>query len=242
MLAPTMTDHVAATSGQEPPTVAATTPISVEQAADILGVSITTVKRRIRAGLLRAERAQRAQGTVWLVHLDPAATPGAEERPSATTVAATAAATPTALTAQADAMVSLIQTTIATVLGPLVGELAAQRQTNERLTDALRKLERENGMHAAELERAAAAVVALGDENAALRGAQGRPAWRSVPWWLWTVLGGSPRGRRGAAGAGAKVNAVVAENLTLTLAYFSILTAWELVCILVWWRLWPPRR
>jgi hypothetical protein len=35
---------------------------------------------------------------------------------------------------------------------------------------------------------------------------------------------------------------MVAENLTLTPTYFSILTAWELVCILVWWQLWPPRR
>jgi len=164
--------------------VAATAPITVEQAAAILGVSVTTVKRRIRAGTLRAEEAQRPQGTVWLVYLDPAA----KERSPAASVAATAPTTPTA---QAEAMVALIQTTIATVLGPLVAEQTALRQTVERQTDVLRTLERENGMQAAELERAAAAVVALGEENATLKASQTQQAWRQPPWWLWGVLGGA---------------------------------------------------
>jgi hypothetical protein len=86
-------------------------------------------------------------------------------------------------------MVSLIQTTIATVLGPLVAEQAALRQTVERQTEALRKLERENGMQAAQLERAAAAVVALGDENEVWKASQRSPAWRQAPWWIWLVLG-----------------------------------------------------
>lgn len=128
-----MTDQVAATSGHDAPNAAATAPITVEQAAAVLGVSVTTVKRRIRTGALRGEQAQRPQGTVWLVYLDPAATPAVEERPPAASVAATAAAT----TPAAEAMVSLIQTTIATVLGPLVGQIDAQRQTIERQADQL---------------------------------------------------------------------------------------------------------
>lgn len=139
----TSSDQSAATSGQDAPNAVATAPITVEQAAAVLGVSVTTVKRRIRAGSLRGEQAQRPQGMVWLVYLDPAATPSAEERPPAASVAATA---PTTLTAQADAMVSLIQTTIATVLGPLVGQIDAQRQTIERQADRIAELERENGM------------------------------------------------------------------------------------------------
>ena len=76
-MAPTMNDDSAATSGHEAPNAAATTAVTVEQAAANLGVSITTVKRRIRSGTLRAEQAQRPQGTVWLVYLDAAATPAA---------------------------------------------------------------------------------------------------------------------------------------------------------------------
>ena len=122
--------------------MAATAPITVEQAAAILGVSVTTVKRRIRAGTIRAERASRAQGAVWLVYLPAAATRAAKERPPAASVAATTAVTPTAT---AEAMVSLIQTTIGTVLGPLVGQLDAQRQTVERQAGRIAELEREVG-------------------------------------------------------------------------------------------------
>jgi hypothetical protein len=64
---------------------------------------------------------------------------------------------------------SLIQTTIGTVLAPLVGQVDALRLTVERQADELRTLERENGRQAAELERAAAAIVTLSDELAAER-------------------------------------------------------------------------
>ena len=121
-----MSDHPAATSGHEAPNAAATTPITVEQAAAILGVSVTTVKRRIRAGTIRAEQATRAQGTVWLVYLPAAATPAAEERPPAASVAATTAATPTA---PAEAIAAMIQATLTPIIGPLVAELAASRET-----------------------------------------------------------------------------------------------------------------
>src|SRR4051812_26568935 len=129
-----MSVQTPASSSHEPPDVAAPTPITVEQAAARLGVSANTVKRRIRAGILRGEQARRPQGTVWLVYLDPASMGASEERPAAATVAAPTAATPSA---QAEAMVSLIQTTIATILGPLVAEQAALRQLVERQADQL---------------------------------------------------------------------------------------------------------
>ena len=57
------------------------------------------------------------------------------------------------------------------------------RNDRQRIED----LACENGRRAAELERAASAVVALSKENDALRAAQALPAWRSAPWWLWGV-------------------------------------------------------
>ena len=136
-----MSDQSGATSDHDAPTAAATAPVTVEQAAAILGVSVTTVRRRIRSGALRAEEARRPQGPVWLVYLPPdaAAATGSDREVS------TAAATAPTTTPAADAMVSLIQTTIATVLGPLVGQLDAQRQTIERQADRVAELEREVG-------------------------------------------------------------------------------------------------
>ena len=41
--------------------------LSIPQAAERLGISETSVRRRIRAGRLRAERRGTPQGYVWLV-------------------------------------------------------------------------------------------------------------------------------------------------------------------------------
>ena len=147
-----MSDQSAATSGQDVLTTAAPAPVTVEQAAAILGVSVTTVKRRIRAGALRAEEVSRPQGTVWLVYVPPAADRAAISGHAPTGAVATAPVT----TPGADAMVSLIQATIATVLGPLVGQLDALRQTAERHADRVAELERENGRLVAELAAARA--------------------------------------------------------------------------------------
>ena len=95
----------------------------------------------------------------------PEATSGQDE----TNVAATAPITPTAT---AEAMVALIQTTIGSVVAPLVGQLDAQRQTIERQAEEIAGLREERGRQSAELERAAAALVALGAENEALRASQ----------------------------------------------------------------------
>jgi hypothetical protein len=189
-MTPTTSGQSSATSGHDAQTTAATAPVTVEQAAAILGVSITTVKRRIRTGSLRAEQAQRPQGTVWLVYLDAATTTAAEERSGAANVVATA---PTS-TPAADAMVSLIQATIRETLTPIIAPLV---DALERQAGRVAELERENGqlssaMEAtaaesialkvresrhltelvtlrAELERAAGTVVALGDELEAVR-------------------------------------------------------------------------
>jgi hypothetical protein len=75
----------------------------------------------------------------------------------------------------AEAMVSLIQTTIGTVLAPLMAEQAALRQTVER--------------QAEQLVSQAGTIGSLTQEVATLKASQALPAWRSAPWWLWTVLG-----------------------------------------------------
>ena len=164
-----------------------------------MGLSITTVKRRIRAGTLRAESVRRPQGTVWLVYLSPEVASD-QETPVSGQSAATVAATTAATTPAADAMVSLIQATIGTILGPLVAELGASRQTVERQADALRQLEREYGRQAAKLERAASAIVGLGNELE-----QPRRARRHV-WWIVAAIAAAT-----AIIAGAVLQPVVAR-------------------------------
>ena len=149
----------------------ATAPVTVEQAAAILGVSPSTVHRRIRNGALRAEQVARPQGIVWLVHLPPGTAAATGEPPPPADPEATA---PTAVPAQAEAMVSLIQATIGTVLGPLVGQLDAQRQTIERQADALRTLERENGELRAETRALLASTAAPSPDPTA-----------GAPWSRW---------------------------------------------------------
>jgi excisionase family DNA binding protein len=158
-----MSDHTAPTSGHEAPSTAATSPISVEQAAAVLGVSVTTVKRRIRDGSLRAEEADRPQGTVWLVYLDPAVTPASDADQAAATSGHTAPTVPATVptTPAADAMVALIQATIGTILGPLVGELAASRQTIERQAGQLVSQAETIGRLSAALESSEARHAAL---------------------------------------------------------------------------------
>ena len=176
----------ATSSDHDAPTVADTAPVTVEQAAAILGVSITTIRRRIRAGSLRAEEARRPQGPVWLVYLPPGATPATASEHEVSTVVGTAATT----TPAADAMVSLIQTTIGTILGPLVGQLDAQRQTIERQAEQLVTQAETIGRQGAELERAASTIIALEARTAS----QPAPAprelalaqWRSWGPWLLT--------------------------------------------------------
>lgn len=173
-----------------------TAPVTIEQAAALLNVSASTIRRRIRAGSLQVTETHRPQGTVWLVHLPPSVTPAAEAATVDTAPVDTApTAQPAPPLAQAEAISGLVQATVATVLGPLVGQLDAQRQTIERQADTIADLREERGRQSAELERAAGTVVALNAENETLRAAQ---AATVVPasigslltrlWPLWAVL------------------------------------------------------
>jgi excisionase family DNA binding protein len=152
-------------------------PSTLPEAARILGVSESTVRRLVKAGKLEAERVLRPQGHVWMVRVpapstDPPADPprwiGASpanppEQPAA----------PSALTAW-----------MTSVLEPLVAELGTSRQRIEALA-------RENGRQAAELERAHAEIHAL-TSSAASETAQSTPrspgtflrAWARLDWLI----------------------------------------------------------
>jgi hypothetical protein len=188
----------------------ATASVSVEQAAAILGVSASTIHRRIRSGALRAERAERPQGAVWLVHLPAAVAGAAGQTPPPTTVEATAPTAAPVSTPMADAMVSLIQTTIGTVRGPLVAELAASRQTIERQAETIAEISTDRGRLTERLDHVTAELAAVQAQNATLLvptvaepspPSPGPPEPHPAPWWrrwwpifatvalVWAVVG-----------------------------------------------------
>jgi len=122
-------------------------PSTLPEAARILGVFESTVRRLVKAGKLEAERALRPQGHVWMVRV-PVPTADPPEEPPRWVPASSAnppeqPATPPALTAW-----------MTSVLEPLVAELGTSRQRIEDLA-------RENGRQAAELERARDEIYAL---------------------------------------------------------------------------------
>jgi len=132
-----------------------TTPVTIEQAAAILGVSATTIRRRIRAGTLQVTETRRPQGVVWLVHLPPGTMSTADVTTADT---ATVTTTPSTPAAPADAIATMIQATLTPIFAPLVAELAASRQANGALTD--------------QLLNQAETIGELRAENAALRATQ----------------------------------------------------------------------
>jgi excisionase family DNA binding protein len=111
---------------------------SVLDAARLLGVSPTTVRRMVRAGTLEAERVERPQGYTLVVLVPTSSHAAATSSHQVATEARTEQP-------PAEAMVSLIRATIGAVLGPIVAEQAALRQTVERQADRVAVLERENG-------------------------------------------------------------------------------------------------
>jgi hypothetical protein len=104
--------------------VVTTAPVTIEQAAAILGVSASTIRRRIKAGSLRVEEARRPQGVVWLVHLPPGTGPASE-----TATVDTAPVTTTASSSQpaGDAIAAQAE---------MIGTLRAENDALEAQTEA----------------------------------------------------------------------------------------------------------
>ena len=103
---------------------------SVLEAARLLGVSPTTVRRMVRAGTLRAERVLRPQGHTFVV-LVPT-----DSQPAATSSHQVSAEARTEVP-PAEQFAALAASILTPVLGPLIAELAASRQANERQADQL---------------------------------------------------------------------------------------------------------
>jgi excisionase family DNA binding protein len=130
---------------------------TVTEAAAILGVSTTTIRRMIRRGQLEGQRVERPQGTAFVVTLPVDAAPpldDAADTRQASGGMARSNATPS------EQMATFAAAILTPVLAPLVAQIEAHRQTVERQADALRELERENGR--------------LAMENATLRASQAK--------------------------------------------------------------------
>jgi excisionase family DNA binding protein len=115
--------------------VVATTPVTIEQAAAILGLSTSTVRRRIRDGRLRAEEVSRPQGIMRLVYLPDDADPGVTQVSAPDGVVTT-----TAVTSPGDSMIAYTQT----LLLPLVEALERSQATVREQAETIGRLEAEN--------------------------------------------------------------------------------------------------
>ena len=135
-------------SSQQPPAA-----FSLQEAAGILGISLNTLRRRIDAGQVNAEKIERPQGHIWRVYLDGVQHPPAEPRQHAEQDAASAfhgndASTlpqPAALM-QAEAMAAYTRS----VLEPLVGAL---ERSEGRAREAAVMIWRRGGPHGGEPPR-----------------------------------------------------------------------------------------
>jgi hypothetical protein len=177
--------------------------VSVSEAATRLGVSPTTVRERIRAGLLEAERVQRPQGSVFLVKLvvDERTTPDDEQIRTGD-----AQDTPDHARASAE----LISAAVAPLVGRLAvadSQIAAQAETIRVQSETIAGLREERGTLAERAEhergRAARAEAELTAEREARKALEARTApqmgdaprepavgrWRTwVPWLLAALL------------------------------------------------------
>jgi excisionase family DNA binding protein len=137
--------------------------VPVAQAARILGLSPTTIRRKIDAGELEAERVVRPQGTAFLVRVASDEPLRTEETP----------ATPQDVPGtNQDAPAGTEQ--LATVVIPLIAQIDGLRQTVDRQADTIRDQAERLGRQGAELERATSALVALGDELASAEASRRR--------------------------------------------------------------------
>lgn len=127
-------------------------------------MSLNTLRRRITAGEVRAERVTRPQGHVWRVYLDVepapaqhAAQPAASrlpQQPDSTLLHAPASAQPSTEIQRAEAMAGFLTPLLQQAIEPLVAELGATRRQLVDQGEALGRLR-------AELEHAQATIRAL---------------------------------------------------------------------------------
>ena len=98
--------------------------MTIDDAARLLGVSPTTVRRWVKDGRIKSERVVRPQGYVVLVEL-PSTTPAAGHPPQVSTELPTVA--PTDL-ARADAMATYLAAYAEKITSPLIATIADQAE------------------------------------------------------------------------------------------------------------------
>ena len=165
-------------------------PVTLPEAARILGVSESTVRRLVKAGKLEAERVLRPQGYVWMVAVPaPSADPPGTRRQVGTAEGNHPPGS--------DALTAWTRS----VLEPLVAELSLSRQTIERQAEQIADLREARGRLLAELEHARQPPADAPESRSGgpERAESGRMVPESTPapsgpWWrrLWASLLGAP--------------------------------------------------
>jgi len=162
--------------------------VPVSEAVRILGLSATTIRRKIDAGELEAERVVRPQGTAFLVKV-PANEPPRTAEPLQTLQGDPTTPHHAPLTNH-DAPPGAEY--LAAVVVPLVAQIDALRQTVERQADTIADLREDRGRQAAELDAARAQVSTLEARTASQTGDAPRelptPLSRLLALWRWLVL------------------------------------------------------
>ena len=158
---------------------------SLPEAARLLGVSRSSVRRMIRDGRLEARRVLRPQGYAWEVRVPPCSEP-CSEAPDVGTHHAPGPGRPNAPrqapeVAGPEALGAWLVPVLTPILAPIVAELQATREAGERKDQTIERqageiaaLREERGRQSAELERAASAVLTLHDELAAAEASRRR--------------------------------------------------------------------
>jgi excisionase family DNA binding protein len=115
--------------------------VSVAEAARLLGVSVATVRRRIRAGGLEAETVLRPQGSAFVVRLPVDASAGVsdaydrDQEPGSTTRTEAS---------HEQVMLSLVQAAVTPILAPVMTRLAEQEATIRSQAETIGELRAEN--------------------------------------------------------------------------------------------------
>ena len=152
--------------------------VSVAEAAALLGVSVATVRRRIRAGELEAETVIRPQGTAFVVRMAVDASAGVgdaydrDQGPGSTTRTEASSE---------QAILALVQAAITPILAPVMARMAEQEATIREQAETIGELRAEN--------RALLASTAPQSVEPTTEAPTARPASTTwlTPWRFWII-------------------------------------------------------
>jgi hypothetical protein len=123
-------------NGESAPSQHPAAAFTLHEAAAALGISLNTLRRRIDAGQVRAERVSRPQGHVWRVYLDADHRADQRAEQGATQDAGSTLPQPPGDILRAEAMATYTRS----LLEPLVSRLAEQERTIREQAEELGRL------------------------------------------------------------------------------------------------------